>query len=175
MQWYSNILEPLCVYNWETQFGQPLMESSISHTRLSRTNARYLNLFNIVQKWNTSMVWGGSGMSENVCGTEGRRRVFATVAQSQRPTAVSDIRLSSRSPRLVECVCVLLHHMPWIAEVCVWSPVCGRSKIHSCQRAEEITLIHTHTWHFLKRSRRSHPAGQKWGDWTDGCVWMRGR
>lgn len=78
---------------------------------------------------------------ENVCGTEGRRRVFATVAQSQRPTAISDIRLSSRSLRL----CVLLHHMPWIAGVCVWSPACGRSKIPSCQRAEEITLTHTHT------------------------------
>lgn len=82
---------------------------------------------------------------ENVCGTEGRRRVFTTVAQSQRPAAISDIRLSSRSLRLVECVCVLLHHMPWIAGVCVWSPACGRSKIHSCQRAEEITLIYTHT------------------------------
>ncbi len=106
-----------------------------------------------IHQWSEEVQWYEW---ENVCGTEGRRRVFATVAQSQRPTAVSDIRLSSRSPRSVECMCVLLHHMPWIAEVCVWSPVCGRSKIHSCQRAEEITLIHTHTRGTFWRGRGGH-------------------
>lgn len=88
--------------------------------------------------------------------TESRRWAFATVAQCQWPTAITDIRLSSRSLRLVECVCVLLHHMLWIAGVCVWSPACGRSKIRSCHRAKEITLIHTHTRGTFWRGRGGH-------------------
>ncbi len=116
-------------------------------------------------------------MSEKMCvAQKADGEVFATVAQSQRPTAVSDIRLSSRSPRLVECVCVLLLHMPWIAEVCVWSLCVADQKstaVSEPRRSHSYTHTHVALSEEVAEVTSCGTEVRGLGRWV--CVWMRGR